>query len=96
MVNNRTIELQEILEAGSIAYPVIDSSEISLIKEEGYHIRISTEGFNNFMLWTEVDNMLCIEPITAYPYTGEKALGQHLFKTCTKADFFKVKIEPYK
>ena len=96
IVNNKTIKLQEVLDVGSIAYPVLDNSEISLVKEVGYNIRIFTEGFNNFMLWTEVDNMLCIEPITAYPYTGEKALVKDLFKTCTKEDIFKVVIIPYK
>lgn len=95
IVNDKTINLQEILDVGSIAFPVNDCSEISLVKEQGYNIRISTEGFNNFMLWTEVDNMLCIEPITAYPYTGEKALKKDLFKTCTEKDIFKVLIEPY-
>ena len=35
------------------------------------------EGFGNFMLWTEVTNMLCIEPITFYPYAvGQQNLAQ--------------------
>ena len=32
-------------------------------------VHIKTNGFDNFMLWTEVPNMLCIEPVTYYPYT---------------------------
>ncbi len=66
-----------------------------MIKENGYNIRISTKGFHNFMLWTEVTNMVCIEPITAYPYTDKKALGKELFQTCSGFDSFEVVIEAY-
>jgi len=92
----KQMTLQDILDVGSIAFPALDTDEISLIKKEGYHINISTRGFNNFMLWTEVPNMVCIEPITAYPYTGEKALGENLFRKCTGMDNFEVVIKPYK
>lgn len=92
----KQMTLQDILDVGSIAFPALNADEISLIKKEGYHINISTKGFNNFMLWTEVPNMVCIEPITAYPYTGEKALGENLFRKCTGLDHFEVVIHPYK
>ena len=48
-------------------------SIIVLQNTDRKHLEISTKGFNNFMLWTQVDNMLCIEPITQYTsYTNQK------------------------
>lgn len=94
-IGNKQMNLQDILDVGSIAYPALNSNEISLIKKEGYHIKLTTKGFDNFMLWTEVPNMVCIEPITAYPYTGEKALRKDLFKTCSGKDVFEVVITPF-
>ncbi|MCP4884449.1 MAG: aldose 1-epimerase [Flavobacteriales bacterium] len=93
--NMKQMTLQDILDVGSIAFPALKCEEISMIKENGYNIRISTKGFHNFMLWTEVTNMVCIEPITAYPYTDKKALGKELFKTCSGFDSFEVVIEAY-
>ena len=91
----KKMTLQNILDVGSIAYPVLNSHEISLIKEKGYNIRITTKGFDNFMLWTEVENMVCIEPISAYPYNGENILGKDIFKTCSGFDSYEVLIEGY-
>ncbi len=93
--NHRDIKLQDVLDVGSIAYKVLGVSEISLIKTEGFHIKLKTKGFDNFMLWTEVTNMLCIEPITAYPYTGDKALGEDLFMTSKVTTKFEVEIQPF-
>lgn len=90
------MSLQQILDAGAKAYPVLDTDEISLIKLKGYNIKVTTEGFDNFMLWTEVDNMVCIEPITAYPYIGEKLLEKEVFRASQGVDIFKVVIHPYR
>ena len=91
------ISIQKIMDGGSTAYPVLNTQEIKLIKNKGFNISIKTKGFNNFMLWTEVPNMLCIEPITAYPYTeGEPPLSEKLFNISTKKDSFEVVIVPYK
>ena len=50
------------------------------------------------MLWTEVPGMLCIEPITSYPYTGKKELAEALFRKAEKGKkaFFEVVIKPIK
>ena len=29
--------------------------------------QFKTKGFDNIMFWTEVNNMVCLEPITQYP-----------------------------
>ena len=62
-----TIGLQEVMEQGSRALEVADCKEIVL--QDKKELRIKTQGFGHFMLWTEVPNMICIEPITYYPYT---------------------------
>ncbi len=66
MANDRTVELQEILDAGNRALELPDCEHVVL--KDHRDLEISTEGFGHFMLWTEVSNMLCIEPITFYPY----------------------------
>ena len=61
------ISLDEVIRAGSEALEVAGVNELFL--EDQCRIQIKTNGFDNFMLWTEVPNMLCIEPVTYYPYT---------------------------
>ena len=91
------ITLQKIMEGGSTAFPVLNTQEIKLIKNKGFNISIKTKGFNNFMLWTEVPNMLCIEPITAYPYSeGAPPLSKELFCVTNGKDSFEVLIVPFK
>ena len=51
---------------GSRAFQVPDCSEITLNDENS--ITLKSEGFGNFMLWTEVTNMVCVEPVSFYPY----------------------------
>ncbi|MEH6405948.1 MAG: aldose 1-epimerase [Leeuwenhoekiella sp.] len=63
---DKTISLKEVMDVGSRALSVPGCDKITLIDDR--EITIETSGFNNFMLWTEVPNMLCIEPITFYPY----------------------------
>lgn len=94
VANNQEVNLQKILDVGGKALPFLNTNEINLIKESGYHINIKTLGFNHFMMWTEVTNMLCIEPITAYPYTGSK-LTSDLFNIAKEKTNFKVIITPY-
>jgi hypothetical protein len=94
---SQEISLQKIKDGGSTAYPILNTQEIKLIKNKGFNISIKTKGFDNFMLWTEVPNMLCIEPITAYPYTeGEPPLSEKLFSISSGKDSFEVVIAPFK
>lgn len=64
--NEKIISLQEVLAVGNRAFQVQNCENILLNDKKNLSIR--TEGFGNFMLWTEVPNMVCIEPITFYPY----------------------------
>jgi len=71
--NGVEITLTDVYKAGSNACPVLNSNKIILKNIHKKDLEITTKGFDNFMLWTEVDNMLCIEPITQYTsYTNQK------------------------
>ena len=51
-------------------------------------VEISTKNFNNFMLWTDVNNMLCIEPITHYTsYTEQKFFEKNMRLSTGKNSF---------
>lgn len=63
---NTKASVQDIKAAGSVAYPLRDIAKAELQNTNA--ITIATQGFKQLMLWTEVDTMLCIEPITFYPY----------------------------
>ena len=88
----RNISLEEILAVGSRALEVPDCEEILL--KDGETLRIKTQGFGNFMLWTEVPNMVCIEPVTFYPYAvGQERLHEGFHYLDGEAKTFKVSLE---
>lgn len=62
----KQITLDEVLAVGSRALQVPNCKSITL--KDKKEITIKTEGFGHFMCWTEVANMVCIEPISFYPY----------------------------
>ncbi|MBD3661596.1 MAG: aldose 1-epimerase [Arenibacter algicola] len=91
--SERTIALKEVLDVGSRALPVMDCN--SLILVDVGELIIKTEGFGNFMLWTEVPNMLCIEPITFYPYAvSQKKLHSGFQPVNRSENIFSVIIQP--
>ena len=93
VANENTISLDDILAVGSRAYQVADCKEITLKDTNELHIK--TEGFSSFMLWTEVPNMLCIEPITFYPYTvSQDQLHLGFDKISDNPKQFKVLLKP--
>jgi galactose mutarotase-like enzyme len=66
VTKNREISISEVIAVGNRAMPILD--ENTIILKGAKDLEISTTGFSHFMLWTEVPNMVCIEPITFYPY----------------------------
>ncbi|AUC85767.1 aldose epimerase [Polaribacter sp. ALD11] len=71
--NDKSFNLEEIKKVGSNAFPILNSDKIILKNIDKKDLEITTKGFDNFMLWTEVNNMVCIEPITQYTsYTDQK------------------------
>ncbi len=92
--NNTKVTLPEVIKAGSRALPILDCDTITLVDEK--KVEIKTQGFSNFMLWTEVSNMLCVEPISFYPYAVSQDDLHNGFKTQeAKEDTFKVTIKVF-
>tara|TARA_R110002050_G_scaffold1281_4_gene9324 strand:- start:69036 stop:69821 length:786 start_codon:yes stop_codon:yes gene_type:complete len=91
IANEKEISLAEVLKVGSRALQVGNCNEI-ILKDKN-SLKISTEGFGNFMLWTEVDNMICIEPITFYPYAvAQENLSEGFSHLGDKLAVFKMQI----
>ncbi len=65
--SSKKINLDTIFSAGSDALPILNTHVITLHNTKKKDIKITTEGFEHFMLWTEENTMLCIEPITHFP-----------------------------
>ena len=90
---DREIELQEVLDAGSRALEVANTN--SIILQDKFGLQIDAEGFGNFMLWTEVNNMVCIEPVTYYPYTsGQENLHEGFMHLEDAEMVFTVRLRP--
>lgn len=90
---DRDIPLAEIMAAGSRALPVMKTREIALYDERV--LRLETTGFSHFMLWTEVPDMLCIEPITFYPYeVDQKQLHEGFEFLKGEEEVFSLRLKP--
>lgn len=87
------ISLDEVLQAGSRALEV-PSCE-SVILRDKKSLAIDTKGFGHFMLWTEVPNMICIEPITFYPYAVKQEDLHKGFDYLEKPARFEMRITPH-
>ncbi|RDY60751.1 aldose 1-epimerase [Flagellimonas nanhaiensis] len=70
ITDDKDFSLDEVLAVGSRALQVADCT--SIVLKDKKEIQIDTEGFGHFMCWTEVRNMVCIEPISFYPYSVEQ------------------------
>ncbi|MGC1514082.1 MAG: aldose 1-epimerase [Maribacter sp.] len=66
VAGEQTITIPTVMAVGSRAYEV--PHRTSMLLKDKKSLNITTKGFESFMLWTEVPNMVCIEPITFYPY----------------------------
>ena len=86
--------LTDVYKAGSNAFAILNSDTIVLKNIDKKDLQITTKGFDNFMLWTEVDNMVCIEPITQYTsYTNQKFSEKNMSLSKGK-NTFSVAIKP--
>lgn len=86
--NSKRFTIDEIKAVGDDAFPILNSTSITLHNIERNDVEISTKGFGNLMLWTQVDNMLCIEPITHYPsYKDEKYTEENMLLSKGKNEF---------
>lgn len=89
---DREITLKEVLAVGSRALQVVDCSSITL--RDVQEITLETEGFGHFMCWTEVENMICLEPISFYPYAVEQQQLHRGFQILDGTVEFKVILRP--
>ncbi|MFS4416997.1 aldose 1-epimerase [Maribacter sp. 2307ULW6-5] len=80
--NNQQLTLAQVMAVGSRAMPILDQNSILL--EDTRTLEVRTTGFPHFMLWTEVPNMVCMEPITFYPYAVPQAKLHQGFQTLGK------------
>lgn len=64
--NGRIYRLDEVMAAGDRAVKVENTDTVLL--EDHKNLEIITKGFGQFMLWSPVSNMICVEPVTFYPY----------------------------
>jgi galactose mutarotase-like enzyme len=85
------VSIPDVMEAGAKAFPVPDCE--ALVLHDHNSVKIETQGFGAFMLWTEVPNMICIEPISFYPYAVEnEQLHQGFRELQHGEESFEVKI----
>lgn len=89
----KSINLDEVLAVGSRALEVANCNEITLL--DNHSITLKTEGFNHFMCWTEVGNMICIEPITFYPYRVKQQNLHEGFQNLDNEASFKLQLIPF-
>ncbi len=94
--SRKEVTLDHIMETGADAFPVLKSSKVSLVHIDNHTVNISTKAFNNFMLWTEVDSMLCIEPITQFPDLIKQQYSQANMSLSSGKDMFSITIDPVK
>ncbi len=95
-IKNKKITIKDVIQKGGAAYPFFDVNEITLIKKEGQNIQIKAKGFDNIMFWTEVDNMVCLEPITQYPDLSTQNYSEKNMRISSGKEVFSVVISPIK
>lgn len=94
IAGEKMVSIPEVMAVGSRALQIPSQSTITL--RDTRELLIKTNGFNHFMLWTEVENMVCIEPITFYPYAVKQVNlnGGFNFLENVKPKVFKVSFSP--
>ncbi|MFP4402239.1 MAG: aldose 1-epimerase [Candidatus Nanoarchaeia archaeon] len=68
-INNKNVPLRDIMETGNEAYK-IENCRNAILRtrdEKNVDVEVSTQGFDNLMLWAPSEHMVCIEPITHLP-----------------------------
>jgi hypothetical protein len=93
IANDTKISLGDIYKVGHNAFPVLDTDKIILKNIGRKDLEITTTNFNNFMLWTEVDNMLCIEPITQYTSYTDQKFSEENMSISTGKETFSIQIK---
>ena len=94
VAGHQSIDIPKVMSVGSRALQVPDVNTIKLEDEKS--LQITTQGFTGFMLWTEVTNMVCIEPITFYPYAvKQENLPEGFINLKGSSQSFTVALNPF-
>ncbi|WP_088324177.1 aldose 1-epimerase [Polaribacter tangerinus] len=91
--DSKKIGLKEVYNAGHNAYPFLKTDTLTLENINKSDIKITTKGFNNFMLWTQVDNMLCIEPISQYTSYVTEIFSEKNMRSSSGKEVFSMEIK---
>lgn len=67
----REITLTEVLATGDRAYELPGCE--TLVLEDSRRLELRSRGFGHFMLWSPDPGMICLEPVTYYPYSRPQA-----------------------
>lgn len=91
--DDKSFTLREVNKAGSNAFPILNTDKIILKNTDKKDLEITTNGFDNLMLWSEVDNMICIEPITQYTSFTDQKFSEENMSLSEGKNIFSVKIK---
>lgn len=91
--NVTKITLADVYKTGHNAFPFLNATKIILENINKSDLEISTKGFNNFMLWTPVDNMICIEPVTQYTSYTDEVFSEKNMRLSEGKNYFSVEIK---
>lgn len=92
---SKKISLDAVLTSGSDALPILNTNEILLQHSTKNNLKITTSGFKHFMLWTEENTMLCIEPITHFPQLSSQKYSEENMRISTGNDIFSIRIKVF-
>ena len=90
--DSKKITLQDVFDAEINTLPLLNCNKLILHHSEKKGVKINTKGFNHFMLWTEVNNMICIEPITHFPELRTQNYSEKNMNSNSGKDCFSVTI----
>jgi len=68
--DDRSYSIEEVMAAGDRALEVANTT--TLILEDEKELILNSKGFGNYMLWSPAPTMICIEPISFYPYSVDQ------------------------
>ncbi len=68
--DDRSYSIEEVMAAGDRALEVPNTTTLILADEK--ELILKSKGFGNYMLWSPVPTMICIEPISFYPYAVDQ------------------------
>ena len=91
--SSKEISLNDVFKAETNTLPVLNTNEIIVKHSTKNNVKITTTGFEHFMLWTEENTMLCIEPITHFPELSTQKYSDKNMRISTSKEVFTIIIK---